>query len=295
MGDDLFDRDLVINVGGLRIASRLKDETRKRLGFGSEDLSNILKVTFGVTSTVKKDPNSAELQIYNLNETTRAALQKKGQQTTIESGYTSNRSVIFGGILEYSTSVYNGTDWITTLQTSDGTDKIKSKRINKSLKGPAKIGDVLRVAADAMGLKPGNLKRAIKRGSVRGNLSEFTNGIVLSGKADRVLDSVVKSMGYFYSIQNGQLMLLAPGDFNGSKAVVISAQTGMVGSPEPGDDGFVNVRTLIQPNLLPAYRVEIRSRNANGFFRIERVDFSGDTWGDSWYADLECSPLGGSR
>ena len=145
MVDDLVDRDLVINVGGLRIASRLKEETRKRLGFDSEDLSNILKVTFGATSTVKKDPNSAALQIYNLNDIHRASLQKRGQQTTIEAGYTSNRSIIFSGILEYSTSVHNGTDWITTLQTSDGTDKIKSKRINKSLKGTAKIGDVLRV------------------------------------------------------------------------------------------------------------------------------------------------------
>lgn len=285
----------MINVGGLRIASRLKDETREKLGFGDEDLSNILKVTFGVTSTIKKDPNSAELQIYNLNEDSRTALQKRGQQTTIEAGYVSNRSIIFGGVLEYSTSVYNGTDWITTLQTSDGTDNIKSKRINKSLKGPAKVGDVLRVAAEAMGLKPGDLKTAIARGSVRGNLSEFTNGIVLSGKADKVLDSVAKSMGYFYSIQNGQLMLLAPGDSNGSTATVISQETGMAGSPEPGDDGFVNVRTLIQPNLLPAYRVKVESRSANGFFRIERVDYSGDTWGDDWHADLECSPLGGSQ
>lgn len=278
----------MINVGGLRIASRLKDGP-------IDNLKNILKVTFGVTSTVKKDPNSCEIQIYNLNENSRVSLQKKKQQTTVEAGYVDNRSNIFSGVLEYSTSVYNGVDWITTLQTSDGTDKIKSKRINKSLKGPAKVGDVLQAAADAMGLKPGDLKKAIKRGSVRGNLSEFSNGIVLSGKADRVLDSVAKSMGYFYSIQNGQLTLLAPGDFKGAKAVVISKETGMVGSPEPGDDGFVNVRTLIQPNLLPAYRVEIRSRPANGFFRIERVDYSGDTWGDDWYADLECSPLGGSQ
>ena len=284
----------MINVGGLRIASRLLDETRKSVGLGDGDLSNILKVSFGVSSTVKKDPNSCDVQIYNLNAASRAALQKRGQETVIEAGYVDNRSIIFSGTLEYSTSVYNGVDWITSLQTSDGTDKIKKKRINKSLKGPAKVGDVLRVAADAMGLKPGNLKTAIKRGSVRGNLSEFTNGIVLSGKADRVLDRIARSMGYFYSIQNGQLMLLAPGDFNGTKAAVISAETGMVGSPEPGDDGFVNVRTLIQPNLLPAYRINLKSRQANGFYRIERVDYSGDTWGDSWFADLECSPLGGS-
>lgn len=294
MADRLFDRDVIVNVGGLRIASRLLDETRQELGLTGDTRSNILKVVFKITKTVKKEPNKCELLLYNLKKDNRIALQQRKQETIIEAGFVDNRSILFQGTLEYSSSNLERTDWITTLQASDGTDKIKSKRINKSLSGPVKAGDVLRVAAEALGLKPGNLRKAIASGSVRGSLSEFTNGIVLSGKADKVLDSVAKSMGYFYSIQDGQLLLLRKGDFLGTTAVVISSETGMVGAPEPGEDGFVNVRTMIQPNLGPAHRVEIRSEEVRGFYRIERVDYSGDTTGQDWYADLECRPLGGS-
>ncbi len=294
MPERIFDRDVVINVGGLRIASRLLPKKREQLSLAEGERSNLLKVVFNISKTVKKEPNQCEIQIYNLKKQNRIALQQRKSETIIEAGYVDNKSVLFQGTLEYGTSILDGRNWITTLQASDGTDKTKSKRINTSLKGPAKVGAVLQAAADALGLKPGNLRTAIKKGSVRGNLSEFTNGIVLSGKADKVLDSVAKSMGYFYSIQDGQLILLPKGAFLGTEAVLLTPQTGMVGAPEPGEDGFVNVRSMIQPNLLPGFRVQIQSKEINGFFRIERVDFSGDTWGQDWYADLECRPLGGS-
>ena len=285
---------MTVNVGGLRIASRLLAETRSQLGLADDKRSNLLKVVFRITKTVKKEPNECELQIYNLRPENRVALQKRKQETIIEAGYLDNTSILFQGTLEYSTSVQDGQDWITTLQAADGTDKLKTKRINKSLKGPAKATVVLREAAKALGLKPGNLKKAIAKGSVRGNLVEFTNGIVLSGKADKVLDSVARSMGYFYSIQDGQLVLLSKADFLGTEARLLTPQTGLIGSPEPGEDGFVNARSLIQPDLLPGHRVEIRSSSAEGFYRIERVSFIGDTWGPDWYADLECRPLGGA-
>ena len=290
----LFDRDVIVNVGGLRIASRLLDATRQELKIEEGTQTNTLKVVFGIAKTVKKEPNKCDLILYNLKKSNRIALQKKKQEVIIEAGYVGNTSILFEGQLEYSSSVQNGRDWVTSLQSSDGTGLMQSKRINKSFKGPARATDILNAAAKALGVKPGNLKKAIKRGSVRGNLSEFTNGIVLSGKADKVLDSVAKSMGYFYSIQDGQLLLLSQQDFLGTTATVISPETGMVGSPEPGEGGFVNVRTLIQPNLLPAHRVEIRAEEASGFYRIERVDFTGDTWGSDWFADLECRPLGGA-
>lgn len=285
---------MVINVGGLRIASRLLDETREKRGLGTEEITNMLRVSFSITKTLKKQPNKCDLLIYNLTKENRIALQKKKQETIVEAGYVGNTSVIFRGALEYSSSVQDGLDWVTVLQSSDGTNKTKSKRINTSIKGPAKAGDVLNAAASALGLKPGNLKKAIRRGSVRGNLSEFSNGIVMSGRADRVLDSVARSMGYFYSIQDGQILLLGKDSFIGSNAVLLTPSTGLVGSPEPGDDGFVNVRSMIQPDLLPGHRVKIESREVSGFYRIERSDFSGDTWGADWYADLECRPLGGS-
>jgi len=29
----------------------------------------------------------------------------------------------------------------------------------------------------------------------------------------------------------------------------------------------------------------------NGFFRVEKVVHSGDTWGSDWYSELEAKPI----
>lgn len=294
MADKVFKRDVVITVGTLRIASRLLDTTREQLGISTEEITNILKAEFNITKTLKKEPNKCELSIYNLKKSSRIAFQARKQQVVVEAGYLDNTSQLFSGTLEYASSVHDGLDWITTLQASDGTKQMKSARINTSIKGPAKVKDVLSTAAAAMGLNPGNLARTVAKGALRGNLTEFTNGIVLSGKAEKVLGGIAESMGYSFSVQDGQLIFLGKNDSLGTTVPVISPSTGMVGSPEPGEDGFINVRTMIQPNLLPGHRIRIESASVQGFYRIEQTDFSGDTWGQNWYADLECRPLGGA-
>lgn len=291
MAEKLFNRDLVINVGGLRLASRLLDETRQRLGLEENEVTTILKVTFKVTRTTKKEPNKAEVAIYNLKEENRIALQEKKIPTTIEAGYIDNVSQIFSGDLEFGENKKDGNTWITTLQAGDGSQKFKSARINTSLKGPAKVGDVLKTAADALGLNPGNLQDAISKGSLRGALKEFTNGSVLSGKAEQQVDKVAKSMGYKWSVQDGSLLFLGPDDFVGDSATVLAPGTGLVGSPEPGEKGLVKCRSLLQPNLMPGHRIQLQTAAIDGFFRIEKVVFSGDTQGGDWYADLECKPL----
>jgi len=294
MADKLFKRDFVITVGTTRIAARLLDNTRKELGLIKDELTNILKVEFNIVRTIKGEPNKCDLSIYNLNKDNRIKFQPRGQAVIIEAGHLDNMSQLFSGQIEYASNMLDGRDWITTVQAGDGTKKIKSSRINTSLKGPVKVKDALSIAADALGVNPGNLATAIQKGALRGNLTEFSNGIVLSGKADKVLASVASSMGYFASVQDGQLILLGKEDFLGNTAAVISPSRGMVGSPEPGEDGFVSVRTMVQPNLLPGYRVKIESAQVNGFYRIDRVEFSGDTWGTDWYADLDCKPLLGA-
>ncbi len=289
MAFNLFNRSLTINAGGLRIASRLLDETRQRLGLRDEEGSSILKVTFSVTRTIQKEPNKATVSIYNLRKDNRIALQEKKLATIIEAGYVDNTSQIFSGELEFGENKQDGRNWITTLQAGDGVRKYKESRINTSFKGPAKVTDVLQAAAKALGVDLGNLGDVA--GSLRGALTEFTNGMVLSGKAEKQLDKVAKSMGLRWSIQDGKLQFLGPDQFVGTIATRLAPGTGLIGSPEPGEDGVIRVRSLLQPNLLPGQRVQVQSAEVDGFFRIEKVIFSGDTWGNDWFADMECKPL----
>jgi hypothetical protein len=291
LGNTLFNRDLVLNVGGLRIASRLSDQARENLGLQTGDVATILRVVFKVTRSLKKEPNKAEITLYNLKESNRTALQERNQSTTLEAGYVDNISQLFSGDLEFAQNKQDGRNWITALQSGDSSVAYKSAHINTSLKGPAGIGDVLRTAAKALGLGDGNLEETIANGSLRGKLTEFVNGVVLSGKAELNVDKIAKSMGLSWSIQDGQHLFLGPTQTREALAVKLTPGSGLVGSPEAGEDGVLSVRSLIQPDLLPGQKIQIQSGQVDGYFRVEKTVFTGDTRGKEWYADMECKPL----
>lgn len=276
----LFGRELSLNIAGTLI--KVTSENR-----------DALRVGFKVVRANSKEPNGAEIIIHNLSPSNRTKFQQDKLPTVLQAGYVGNISTIFNGSLDFGQNTRPGTDWITSLQASDGGPKFRSARINTSRKGPAKIGDVLRDVANAMGIGLGNTNEKINEGAIRGKLTEFVNGIVLSGKAEVQLDKVLKSMGYKWSIQDGQLQLLGPNETIGSGAILLKPGTGMVGTPEAGEKGFVKVRSLLQPELTPGRRVKIESKrdDVSGFFRVEKAIFVGDTWSNDWYVDMECKPL----
>ena len=285
MAIKLFRRSMSINIGGLLIAT-----AESKTG----ELKDTLRVGFKVTLATKKDPNTADFVIYNLRKDNRAAIQEKNQVIDFKAGYIDNESQIFLGALNHADSVLDGRDWVSSIQAGDAGLAFKKERINTSIKGPVGVGEVLKAAADALGVNLGNVAEKISAGSLRTTLTEFANGIVLSGKAEQQMDKIVKSMGYTWSIQAGQLQLLGPTETIGTQAFVLSSQTGLIDVPEAGEDGLVKLRSLLQPELLPGKKIKLESdstKNLNGFYRADKVVFVGDTWGNDWYVEIEGKPV----
>ena len=278
---DLFNREVKINAGTLELKTRSKEN------------EPVLKTDFNIVLSSQRDPNTAVVNIYNLKSDNRKILQTKNLQLIIEAGYSDNISKIFQGEITFVKNILDGNDRITTLQCGDGIQAFKSARINTSFRGPASISDVLKAAADTMGVGIGNVTEKLSQGNVRGALTEFINGIVLSGKSEQQLDKIVKSLGYSWSIQGGQLQLLGPDETMGNNAILLNSSTGMVGTPEMGENGYIKAKSLLQPSLVPGAKIKIESKNddVNGFFRVEKTTFVCDTWGNDWYADLEAKAL----
>lgn len=277
----LFGREVVITVGTLRISSRTQQGIAQ----------DTLRVQFKVTRALKKDPNTATVAIYNLNKSNRSALQVKRVPTVIEAGYVDNVSQIFGGDLTFGSSQKEDVHWVTTVQSGDGDTAFKTKRINTSFKGPIKLTQVLDIVGESLGINLGNLKEKVAKGGFRALLDEYTNGVTLSGKSEQVFDRIAKAMGFTWSIQDAQILLLGPKETITGATVVLQPGTGLIGSPEPGEDGIVKARSLLQPELVPGRRVQIISSEVEGFFRVEKIVWTGDTRATDWYSDIEAKPL----
>ncbi len=276
----LFNRYVEIDVNTIKIRP-------KPSGTASPQL---LRAIFKIMLSLKSEPNSATLTIYNLNEQSRASFQKKGVPVTIIAGYEDNASQIFKGNLDFGENSLKVPDWITTFQGTDGGEQYRKARINTSFDGPVDVREVATSAAKSMGLDLGNLSEKVQAGSKRG-LTEFATGLVMSGKSEKQLSKVLDSMGLTWSIQNGALQVLEPGETLSGKAILLSPETGLIGSPMAGDDGIVKAKALLQAELLPAKEVEIRSRSVNGFFKIVKSTFIGDTDGPDWFVEIEGLPL----
>lgn len=277
----LIDRAASITVGDLRIATV---ETPGK---------PMLRIAFNVLLALARDPNKAQLKIWNLSATSRAKIQEQDRlPVVINAGYIGMVAQLFFGDMRFGNSEKEGSDWVTTLEAGDGAKQYRSARISESFAAGTKVTDVLKKAAEALGIGVGNLTKVIAAGSKRIGLTEFTNGTVLSGKASEAVDGIVKSMGLEWSIQSGQLQILEPDQTTQDDAILLTPSTGLIGSPTAGEKGRVKARSLLQPDITPGRRVKIESATIDGaFFKTEKVRHQGDTWGNDWFSDMELKPL----
>jgi hypothetical protein len=285
MGDQLFRRTAILTVDDVKIEMIPPDEFWR-----SDSPKPMLRFAFKISKSLSKEPNNCEVTVWNLNRTHRSDLagKQKAVRVVLEAGYLKTAHQIFSGSMTFVQSVQTGNDWITKLQAGDGTDKVKSSRVNVGLKGPVTMEAAMKAAAAALGIPPGNLS---EKTTLREKMTSFVNGLVLSGKADLQLDKLAKSFGLGWSIQDGQLQFLGPVETVGGQQIKLASGTGLVGSPQAGDKGVVKVRALLMPDLLPGRGVRLESAQVNGNFRIDKASFVGDTHGQEWYSDIELRPV----
>lgn len=294
------------------MGDRLSDR-RVRVAVDSFLISD-LRVQFRVVKHLRRQPNTCDITISNLSQNSRAALQKKKRvKVILEAGYLSNIAQIFAGESRFVDQVLDHATWNTKIECGDGERAYSYARVAESFKPGTKVSDVVEAVAKQMGATvTGHIDE------LRATPEQFLNGFVAFGKTANELDTLLRSLGFTWSMQDGQVQVLQDAVASGEPVIRLAPDTGLIGSPEHGspdkdvplpqvstsaedvDFSFaakkkqgpavLKVRSLLQPGLRPGRRVQVQSRDVNGIFRIEQVTHSGDTAGGDWYSDLECYP-----
>lgn len=256
-----------------------------------------LRVQFTIRKSLAKEPNTAEVKITNLAATSRAEIKRKGARVIVTAGYPENAAVIFTGDSRLGEHLRENTDWITRIQCGDGEQAYQFARLSESFAPGTPIVDVVRTIVGALGLNVGNVEEQLAAGDFRGGLAEFAHGYAAHGKAATELDRVLRSVGLTWSIQHGAIQVLRGGAPAKGTAVLLTPDTGLVGSPTfgtpdaKGASPILRARSLLQPQIRCGGAVEIRTEGVNGQFRVERLTHAGDTHGGDWYTDLEARPI----
>jgi len=249
-----------------------------------------LRITFKIVKTIGKQPNTAEITVYNLAPETRGKLQAKGVRLLLETGYKSTGyAQLFVGDVRTVDHVRDGANWKTVFRCGDGERAARFARASESFAGGATIGDVVRYCVAQLGLALGNsAEQASKLGTV------LAHGWTVHGAAATELDRALRSVGYRYSIQDGTVQILAPGASVVQTIPDLSPDSGLVGSPQMGSADkkgkppSLKFKALLMPQARPGGRVRLTSeRYAGVILRAHKVLHEGDTHGDDWYTHFD--------
>lgn len=263
----------------------------------SLDLSGF-DVAFSVSKSLKSEPNTAEIRLFNLGESTRGKLARKGGVfVSLLAGYAGAMTQLYYGDLRDVYSQQDGSDWVTTISSGDGEQARANARLRRTFPKGTNVSQVVQALAQSLGVGVGNSLTAMLGAKPIGGSPTTFSGLAVSGHASDNMDRVMRSLGKEWSIQDGKIQVIDIGHPVPGKAVLLTEETGLIGSPEAGPKKSgktplaMKCRALIQPGLQPGGTVAITSRSVTGLYRIDKVDFSGSTAGSDWFADLECSEV----
>ncbi len=273
-----------------------------------------LDFEFEVIRTATPEANSARVAVYNLARDTRhqiaeAAAGDKKVYTRIEAGYVDATTVVFDGEFDFCNISRSGADVVTELTLRDGAKTMATAGASVAFRKGAQVSDVIKALAEASQFAFGNLQDAVAKAQVEGVGTVFPYPIAVNGNAYAALQRVAKAAGLEVSVQGGKLQLVAIGGALNKRAVILTSDTGLIGSPsmasakkgaQPGqavtapaglDGSVLKARALIMPGLDPGQQIQVKSENVDGAFVIRRVRYTGSTFGKEWYADIEAKPL----
>jgi len=266
-----------------------------------------MRITFDVAKNAAEEPNEHVIRVYNLAEATRRALEEPGLMCVLYAGYAEEGGPLLmaAGSVVFAYTKFEQPDVVTELIVKDGYAEVRDTAVSIGLGPGAQASSIIRDIVRQMGLP------LIMADDVPDR--RWQQGFSFYGAARTALHKVTQGTGLEWSIQNQQLQVVARKGTTRRQAVVLAADTGLLGYPErtreaarekakvkdktTGDDVNIvsarqqrdgwRVTSLLLPTLNPGDLVKLESRTVEALLRIEALRSTGDSAGGDWQTELE--------
>lgn len=222
-----------------------------------------------VRRSVGSTPNKASVDIYNLSPASLQFLETPGMVLQVRAGITIAGTIFYGDVPKsgVKTKIVHPNQ-VTTITAKDGKRVFQEAYFAASYPAGTTRTQILTDALAA---------NAVPRGFV-GALPErvYQASVAFADPLHDVLDELYEGEPAEWSLQGGAFTLLPDALPTPGNAVVISAKTGMIGSPERTDKG-VKVTTSQMGAVGPGKPFLIQSRLINGDYKAGIVEDEFDT------------------
>jgi len=263
-----------------------------------------LRIVFATHKGDTETPNSAEIKIFNLSEATESRMQREFTRVVLQAGYQGSIGVIFDGNIRQFRKGRDGVDSYMELIAADGDRAYNFAMVNTTRAAGSK-------PADRVGACQKEFQTKGVQGSTLPDLggNALPRAKVMYGPAKQFMRNEAENTDCSWSFQDGALTMCKKSGYLPGEAVVLTHETGLVGTPEQTNEG-IKVRCLLNARLRVNGRIKLNnasiqqaktdlkaaatrppSMDRDGFYRIIKVEFAGDTRGQDWYADMVCIGL----
>lgn len=223
------------------------------------DLSEF-RIRFSVRRGDYQTPNTADIRVYNLSDSTANRVAKEFSRVVLQAGYEGNYGIIFDGtVIQSLQGRESPTDTYLDIRAADGDQAYNFAVVNVSLAAGATPKDQIQAVLRAM--QP--------HGVMEGYIPELdgnplSRGVVLYGMARDVLRTIAKNTQTAWSIQDGKLNFVPLSAYMPGDIPVITSETGMVGMPEQTQNG-IKLKMLLNPSIKVGTLIQINNASIQGY------------------------------
>lgn len=263
-----------------------------------------MQITFNVDCKFGTEGSIAEITLYGASRSTRSVIYNKFDQVTLSAGYGTQPGLIFsGGVVNFEIG-REGVDSYIKFYCRTSAAKQADGFIRKTWGENTPQADIIREVAEAM-LLPVEFV-----GDFSG-LPKAIKGRTLCMPSVSCMNDLARTHGFTWSL-NGNRMTIIKLDENGRPAArqspphIVSAETGMIGSPQILIQQ-VEVSKKLDPAIRPSDRIDLQASTRNfafsgvyaarimdadptggsGIYTVLNVRHEGDFHGDTWDTSIE--------
>jgi len=250
-----------------------------------------LRVSFTADYERSSKPATAKIEVYNLSPASRKWVQTEGKLVQLNAGYTGLSGVVFRGDIRRVSVQPKGVDTVTVIEAGDGEAAVMESRMNITLGPGTTTLDVLREISNTMGLTVGHV-------DVPAAPRVLLNGQTMAGPAKQYLDDLAQEFDADWWVADGQLQIVSSQEPLPGSILLVSKDTGLVGSPtavtkkQNNRTRVVGVKwsQLLRPDLRPGNLVQLEADEFRGLYVIRKLRFVGDSgYDNAYYCTVEAT------
>lgn len=260
------------------------------------------QISFNIKKDNNKDPNKAEITVYNLSDDTVNYINRSIRNNlavALAVGYEGQELImIFKGTVQWVSDVFDGTERKTALHCLDGGINIAEARTSRSYPKGTKVKTIVKDLVKDLGTTEGNIHIDTEEA--------VSSSVAFCGNTSHYLEGICRGIDHNVSIQDGSIYVTPRSQMSGARSAYISAETGLIGSPEPFHNDIkptakvtktskkakkptdgVKFKCQINGAILPEKTIWLKSRQYDGGFKVVSVTHTGDKEGKQWTTEVE--------